>query len=641
MEGLTYKLENLFLKAGQKNLYHYVVTLLFTLEFMCTHLLYYSLPYLERVPEVYLEKTEQDFSYSFCSNDTYIFKQGTKKKSLVIEFDIFCSKRKIYFLGLCYCVGKVIGSCLSYLLIDKIGRVIILYVNIPISIVLMGVFKFMKESYTYNWIYGIYVDLFLSGICNYIIIVDVLIYLSEIIQQTRIPYFIMVVVTGSPLAGLICSISFSVDSSLTWRNIFLIFAGIHLLVYIALLIILKGSPMYALNQEQFLDFYLNLKDIASINGKKLTSRDFEFLAPYIPRYLHNQIYTEPGQLQSLDHINTLTDKSFGINDTVQNMIIDKPKTMMFEDNMNNNEVTYVNINNEISSKNDFTTLNRTKSIFNRNVTNKDIYLLSSGEDVDYPVKSLFGDVKMDDFTPLDLLRFKSQIKNFLTLSAIWILTLIIRNSIDFRKKYIADYIGKIQYSIINYTLDMFLPVVLLLIFRYRNYSIHKMLILAHIIEFIFFVLSCYFIQKANVTSQIVFLILGKISLHCIYLILYVITCEIYPIIIRTKGVGFNIGISGIGTIVSIFLAENLKFDTLMLYFLLFIFFSAVFCYNLPNKIGTLLLDIPKKDINENDVKLGDICVENAILVGSSAKKDKDKDKDEKINDDKTKEENKN
>ena len=103
--------------------------------------------------------------------------------------------------------------------------------------------------------------------------------------------------------------------------------------------------------------------------------------------------------------------------------------------------------------------------------------------------------------------------------------------------------------------------------------------------------------------------------------MYVITSEIYPILIRTKGVGFNVGFSGIGTIVSIFMVENLQLDSLILYFLFFNFFSMVMCFGLPNKIGTLLLENPKgskkednDDVDEDDIKLGDICIENAILV---------------------------
>ena len=124
-------------------------------------------------------------------------------------------------------------------------------------------------------------------------------------------------------------------------------------------------------------------------------------------------------------------------------------------------------------------------------------------------------------------------------------------------------------------------------------------------------------------SLIVILILGKVFCHAVYLVMYVITSGIYPIMIRTKGIGFNVGFSGFGTVASIFLIENLNLDSLILYFLLFNFFSLVICNNLPNKIGTLLLENPKglkKDDDEIDdednVKLGDICIENAILVKS-------------------------
>ena len=116
-----------------------------------------------------------------------------------------------------------------------------------------------------------------------------------------------------------------------------------------------------------------------------------------------------------------------------------------------------------------------------------------------------------------------------------------------------------------------------------------------------------------------------------YLVMYVITLAIYPIMIRTKGAGFNIGFSAIGTIVAIFLVENLNMGSLILYFILFNFFSSVICYGLPMKIGTLILDNPKlirDQEDEDDVKFGDICIENAIMVNPKGKNPK-KHKDEK------------
>lgn len=141
----------------------------------------------------------------------------------------------------------------------------------------MCAFKFMKAKYSYKWIYGIYVDLFFSGLSNYIVVVTLLIYMCEIVQQTKIPYFIMTVATGAAIAGLLCSITFHVDDVLDWRDILLIFAGIHLVVYILILFLFIDSPMFALNEEHFEDFSIYLRKIAARNGKKFDPRRFLIL----------------------------------------------------------------------------------------------------------------------------------------------------------------------------------------------------------------------------------------------------------------------------------------------------------------------------------------------------------------------------
>ena len=652
MENTGVKLEQLFLKAGQTHYYQYIITILFTIEFCCTHFLNYCIPYLERFPEVRInDSNEKEISFSdLCNNSTkYTILNPVKLTSIVEEFNIYCSKKKIYFVGLCYFVGKIIGSCISYLFIDGIGRKPTFFIFMPISILLMGAFSFMKASYSYNWIYGIYVDLFLSGISNYIIVVDLLIYICEIVQQTKIPYFVMIVTTGASIAGLLCSITFYVHDALDWRNILLIFGGIHLLVYILFIFFLIGSPMYALNKENFVDFSLYLRKIASRNGKNLTQEDFLFLAPYMSRECrkkmfvkeegqgeHHTVTSSSGGSNSNSNSDTNTNEKQSQNNnnnTTNNLnnnnIIIYNKNYNEEENnlnidINNNEkdINNSNINNTMYSQNLLmgSQFNKRNSIFQKNSAMKDVYLLSVGEDADVPVKSLFGESKMKDFNPLDLLRFQSQIKNFLILTFIWIVTVIVRTGIDLQKKYMLDYIGKLEYPIINFGLDIFLPGVLLVIYHYYQYSIQRILVTANLIQFIFFVFVGFFIQRFSSKTQIIFLMLGKVCCHVVYLIMYIITSEIYPILIRTKGVGFNIGFSGIGTVISIFLVENLSLDSLILYFLLFNFFSMVICYGLPNKIGTLLLENPKsikvegEDDDEEDVKLGDICIENAILV---------------------------
>ena len=72
MEDAGLNLERLFLKAGQTHYYQYIITILFTIEFCCTHFLNYCIPYLERFPEVMANDPnikEIDY-YDFCKNNT-------------------------------------------------------------------------------------------------------------------------------------------------------------------------------------------------------------------------------------------------------------------------------------------------------------------------------------------------------------------------------------------------------------------------------------------------------------------------------------------------------------------------------------------------------------------------------------------
>jgi hypothetical protein len=444
-----------------------------------------------------------------------------KQTSIVNEFEIYCNKTKIYFIGLCFYFGEIIGSCLSYIFIDRIGRKITIFIFIPISILLMGTFKFMKASYSHNWIYGIYVNLFLSGFSNYIIVIDMLIFICEIVQQTKIPYFVMIIVTGSAIAGLICSITFQTNDLLNWRNFLLICGGIHLLIYICLLFFLIDSPMFALNDEHFEDFSKFLRQIASRNGKILTLEDFAFLAPYMSKSARNSLFKpDQNRLEQIVELsasqrNSDTNESKSNNNTHSSLSNINSNINLNYENVNNlnqinndnnlnkyndkdKDATNLSANNKLfTNKIEYAPQNneRRNSIFVKNPVMKDIYLLSIGEDTDVPVKSLFGESKMRDFTPLDLLRFQSQIKNFLVLTFIWIVINIIRTGINFRAKYSYIYQEKLEYPIINFVLDICLPFFLLIIYYNYQYSIQKILISANLIQFIFFFFRWIFSPK--------------------------------------------------------------------------------------------------------------------------------------------------
>ena len=502
MEDICLKIENLFVKAGHTHRYQYIITFLFTIEFCCTHFLNYFIPFFERVPTVRLNGSKEtiEFNYDLCDNlyDYTIFDDRKKQISIVQEFNFICNKRKIYFLGLCYHVGKFFGSCLSYLFVDRLGRKIPLIIFIPISIALMACFKFMKASNSDNWIYGIYVDLFLSGFCNYVIIIDILIYMSEIVQQTKIPYFIMTIVTGASLAGLSSTITF------------------------------YDSPMFALNMERFQDFSLYLTKIASFNGKELTHQDFACVAPYMKKEKRQKKFgntinekaqdtssssSASGDLESESYVSVINDKESIEVKALKHIKKEREKDIAYTSGGNQ-----IKAGEEVIVTQPFTPI-RKQSIFVRNEAMRDIYLLSLGEDQEVPVKSLFGESKMKDFSPLDLLRFNSQIKNFSLMTIIWILTTIIRYSIELKKKFIYDYIERLEYPICDFCLEISLPLLLLFIYHKYTYSLQRILVTSNILQFIFFCLVGFFIQKAHGRTQVVFLMLGKVCSHSVYLVM--------------------------------------------------------------------------------------------------------------------------
>ena len=127
-----------------------------------------------------------------------------------------------------------------------------------------------------------------------------------------------------------------------------------------------------------------------------------------------------------------------------------------------------------------------------------------GENTDVPVRSLFGESKMKDFTPLDLLIFNSQIKNFTLLCIIWIITDIIRTGLDFRKKYIYEYIDRIEFPIIYCCLEIFLSFLLLFINYKYTYSLQRILVVSNYLNLLSLYLLGFLYKKPILKLKLCF-----------------------------------------------------------------------------------------------------------------------------------------
>ena len=294
MKETEHKLDILLEKAGQTNNYQFLVTFLFLIQFTCTEFFSQCLPFLERVPYVFIDGSKESvlINHRICRrihNKNYQIDESKLPKSIVVDFNIFCEELKIFYLGLSLYSGMIIGSCSTYLFADKIGRKKSLMIFTPLHIIFLCTFKILKPSLADFCIYLVYLNLFLLGFFSHIIIITMIIYICEIIKQTDIPIFVILIITGIPLSSLLGTLLFNIKS-LDWRDSLLIIALINLLVYLFIIFKIVRSPIFSLNNELFDTFVFDLIELGKKNGVKLTLNDFEFLNPYMSKQNRKTIY---------------------------------------------------------------------------------------------------------------------------------------------------------------------------------------------------------------------------------------------------------------------------------------------------------------------------------------------------------------
>ena len=563
MKETDQKLDILLAKAGQMNNYQFQVTFLFLIQLTCAEFFNQCLPFFEKSPYVFVNNSKESvlITHKICKNEknNYKFDEKRLPKSIVMDYEIYCNELKIFFLGFMVYLGMIIGACSSYLFADKIGRKKTLVIFIPIHIFFLCTFKILTPSLGYSTLYLIYINIFLLSICCQIIIVTMIIYICEIIKQSDIHIFVILIITGVPLSNLLGTLFFNIKN-LDWRNSLLIVAIINFIIYLFILFRLVGSPIFSLNNELFDTFVFDLIELGKKNGKKLCLNDFEFLNPYMSRDKRETIY-----------------KKFmeGINELNSNLITSKSETNLKieneEDLLSNNNIY------EIQSKNAL----------------KDDYLLSNDESNEQLLK-LFGKLKMKDYSPLDLIRFKKQIKNFLILSFLWLLTMLIKNGINLQSKYIEKMDEKIYLPIFNYLFEIITYYIILYLLLYQKIEFHDSLILLQIISFILFMIILHIDLESYENGEIFLFFSGRICWTCIFALLCVITSIIYPIMIRTKGFGWNKSFAFIGGIISNILIEFVEIKNDIYIFLICEFFTLTLSYGLPYKIGTFILESPSQ-----------------------------------------------
>ena len=123
MKEINQKLDIILAKAGQINNYQFLVTFIFLSQLICAEFINQCLPFLERGPFVFIDDSQSSelITYDICRNESskYVLDNEKSPISIVIDFNIFCDEKKIFFLGFSIYIGMIMGSCTSYIFTDS------------------------------------------------------------------------------------------------------------------------------------------------------------------------------------------------------------------------------------------------------------------------------------------------------------------------------------------------------------------------------------------------------------------------------------------------------------------------------------------------------------------------------------------
>ena len=136
----------------------------------------------------------------------------------------------------------------------------------------------------------------------------------------------------------------------------------------------------------------------------------------------------------------------------------------------------------------------------------------------------------------------------------------------------------------------------MLLYLLNNSAFHKILTSIQLLTFIVLSVGAYlYDDKINIISYITSLLIAKIVWNCLYLLLLMMSLLIYPIMLRSKGLGWNIALGVVGKLLVTFVIDLTDKHAYILYFLLFDFLTLIFSNSLPSKVANLTIDLSKDE----------------------------------------------
>jgi len=569
MKEIQNSLDSLFLKAGQFNRYQFIMVSLFTLQYFCCQFFHVNFSHMTSKPIIYFNNTETRLDTDMCNkyftgeNPPYelvLSKEQIPTTSMILDFNLSCETSKIYFLDIIYYFGNIIGSCIAYHFYEKAGSKISLCIFTVMQFICFFLFQCLNISSIYNNIYFLYVNLFLLGFSHYIIVNLLFLYICDIINLKHIPLFITIIVSGRYLASL-SGIAFFRYLKINWKNCMSMVGGLNVITFALILYYMVSSPKAALRNNNYMNFVRYLLKISKKNNKALKKNDFDFLVAFMG-------YKEKCEYEEFFH-----------------EFIDKNNIM---NNKDDNK-----IDNDDEYKDLFIKSDPIKDLERRN-TLKDEYLMSEENNKIGSIKTLFNETRMRDYSFFDFFKFQEHLINFSVVTFLWIVYNLIKSGLDFTLNVFPQYYNTVGWIILINVFGLITLFIIMLLYTVKQSAFHRILISVELLTFISLLFSLYLDDiNININAYIASLVIAKLIWNFLYLLLILMSLLVYPIMLRSKGLGWNIALGIFGKLVATFVIDLNDKNVYVLYFLLFNFLMLIFSYSLPKRIGSIVIDLVK------------------------------------------------
>ena len=110
------------------------------------------------------------------------------------------------------------------------------------------------------------------------------------------------------------------------------------------------------------------------------------------------------------------------------------------------------------------------------------------------------------------------------------------------------------------------------------------------------------LDKEDETMQNILIIISRICFNSIFCVIYFLSTEIYPTVIRAKGLGYNSAFSRLGGLLAPLIVEDIPDETKWKIFCFINFLCTILPFYLPETVGKPLQErIPEEDENYENI----------------------------------------